>query len=95
MKNSLLNVIQGKTDAHIPFKDGLPDNAPHRLLRAAVTGRIERGEAEPIVCIPVPSAPDALAILKRIQAIPANEPGRIVMLMPEINALVRRMEGCK
>ena len=44
-----------------------------------------------VVC----GAPEALAILKRIQAIPANEPGRVVMLMPEINALVRRMEGRK
>jgi hypothetical protein len=31
-----------------------PDNAPHRALTAAVTGRIEAGLAEPIIEHPVP-----------------------------------------
>ena len=53
---------------------------------------IEFGEAEQFAKL-FQSAPEMFAILKKIQAIPANQPGRIVCLMKEINALVSKQEG--
>lgn len=52
---------------------------------------IEFSEAEQFAKL-FQAAPEMLAILKEIQAIPANQPGRIVCLVQKINAVVSKVE---